>query len=276
MSHVSRTSQRWSADAWRGNYLRQRIGYVLDCETPVVLSLGKLRITDISTSGPVVKNHVSLNWCSDSLQHEKLVAIVVLGLSTASSSSSSSATPTSLPQEITGSIPIPASIDHERADERERWNPDITNTNGVTRLSPKYQNGCKNSLTIWWMKAFPNLLEPVSLLSVTHASSLHEPSLEPLRRVVSGHHSTHFPKDRYCEICQILARSVTSREVQSQWVWEYTQTRRRYSATRRIWKKWSHDRQHQNRRSSKKATVHGTLDKKSRSRSKKKQKSKTD
>ena len=42
------------------------------------------------------------------------------------------------------------------------------------------------------------------VLSDSHASSSHEPSSEPLRRVVSGHHSScaHFPKDRYGEICQ--------------------------------------------------------------------------
>ena len=36
------------------------------------------------------------------------------------------------------------------------------------------------------------------------ASSIHEPSSEPLRRVVPGNHCvyTHFPKHRNCEICQ--------------------------------------------------------------------------
>ena len=53
-----------------------------------------------------------------------------------------------------------------------------------------------------------SVLEPhgatVPALSDSHASSSHEPSSEPLRRVVTGNHSiyTHFPKDRYCEICQ--------------------------------------------------------------------------
>ena len=38
----------------------------------------------------------------------------------------------------------------------------------------------------------------------SHASSSHEPSLEPLRSVDLRKHSvyTHFPKDRNCEICQ--------------------------------------------------------------------------
>ena len=38
----------------------------------------------------------------------------------------------------------------------------------------------------------------------SHASSSHEPSLEPTRSVDLGKHSvyTHFPKDRSCEMCQ--------------------------------------------------------------------------
>ena len=38
----------------------------------------------------------------------------------------------------------------------------------------------------------------------SHASSSHEPSLEPMRSVALGKHSvyTHSPKDRNCEICQ--------------------------------------------------------------------------
>ena len=38
----------------------------------------------------------------------------------------------------------------------------------------------------------------------SHASSSHEPSLEPMRSVDLGKHSvfSHFPKDRNCEICQ--------------------------------------------------------------------------
>ena len=37
----------------------------------------------------------------------------------------------------------------------------------------------------------------------SHASSSHEPSLEPVRSVDLGEHNvhTHFPKDRNCEIC---------------------------------------------------------------------------
>ena len=44
----------------------------------------------------------------------------------------------------------------------------------------------------------------VLVLSDSQASSFHETSLEPMKRVVSGNHSiyTHFLKDRKCEICQ--------------------------------------------------------------------------
>ena len=38
----------------------------------------------------------------------------------------------------------------------------------------------------------------------SHASSSHEPSVDPMRSADLGKHSvkTHFPKDRNCEICQ--------------------------------------------------------------------------
>ena len=70
----------------------------------------------------------------------------------------------------------------------------ITSKNGKTRIIPISQSGFKNSGKIWWMMKFLN----------THASSSHEPSLEPVRSVDLGKHSvyTHFPKDRNYEICQ--------------------------------------------------------------------------
>ena len=56
---------------------------------------------------------------------------------------------------------------------------------GATRHIQKYVIGCKN------------------LGKSRGASSLNEPSLEPLRQMVSGKHSvyTHFPKERNFEIC---------------------------------------------------------------------------
>ena len=64
--------------------------------------------------------------------------------------------------------------------------------NGATRYILKFRNGCKN--------------DRVPGRRDSHASSSHEPSLEPTptRSVDLGKHSvyTHFPKDRNCEICQ--------------------------------------------------------------------------
>ena len=68
-----------------------------------------------------------------------------------------------------------------------------TRKNGATRRVPIYWNGCKNSEKILWMTEFLERRD-------SHASSSHEPSLEPTptRSVDLGKHSvyTHFPKDR--------------------------------------------------------------------------------
>ena len=131
VSDDSHNSQWRSADAWRGNSLRQRMGKFLTVklleDTPAVLSLGKLRedhwYSYERTNGQqpcLIKNGVRIQ-CST----ENYVPIVVPGSSTNSSSSSSSGSPspTSLPHESTGSTPIPASIECESADERTRGNP---------------------------------------------------------------------------------------------------------------------------------------------------------
>ena len=120
------------------------------------------------------KNGVRIN-CNT----ENHVPIAVPDLPTACSSSRSSLTPTSFSQESTGSIPIPASVDSERADGQGRGNPvqdptkiqkpikmRITNTNGVTRLLPKYLNGCKKSPIISWMETFLKLMEHARVLSM--------------------------------------------------------------------------------------------------------------
>ena len=93
--------------------------------TPAVLSLGKLcenhgysNEWDNGQKPCLIKKGVRIQ-CNT----ENYVPLVVPSLSTASSSSSSSATPVSVPQESTGSIPIAASVVSERADEQERGNP---------------------------------------------------------------------------------------------------------------------------------------------------------
>ena len=66
-----------------------------------------------------------------------------------------------------------------------------------TSIIQTYRNGCKNFRE--------NLVdERVPEHRDSHASSSHEPYLEPVRSVDLGKHTveTHFPKDRNCEICQ--------------------------------------------------------------------------
>ena len=69
---------------------------------------------------------------------ENYVPNVVLGKSTTSSSSSSSRTtpPTSSQQESTGSTPVPASVECESADEKERWDP----SSNPTKIPKPNQN----------------------------------------------------------------------------------------------------------------------------------------
>ena len=126
------------------------------------------RITEIHMSVPTLKNHLSLTTVLGKCNTENNVPIVVSGLLTTSSSSSSSGStsPTSLPQESTGSTPIPASIECESADEQARSNPSCNPTKdqnptkmwtmnryGATSHFPKYVDGCKNSKRILWMKS---------------------------------------------------------------------------------------------------------------------------
>ena len=89
-------------------------------------------------------------------------------------------------------------------------------TNGETRINTQPRNSKTNKIEDHahersdpsyseipeWLQEFLNSHGArVPVLSDSHASSSHEPSLEPLRRVVSGNHSifTHF---RNFEICQ--------------------------------------------------------------------------
>ena len=95
-----------------------------------------------------------------------------------------------------------------------------TRKKGETHLptQPKSQNQIKNKdhdKKRWnpyfselpeWLQEFRGHLvdERVPKHRDSHASSFHEPSLEPQRRVVLDNHCfcTHFPKDRNCEIRQ--------------------------------------------------------------------------
>ena len=185
-------------------------------DTPAVLSLGKL-CEDLGYSYEwangqkpwLIKDGVRID-CNT----ENYVPIVFPVLSRASSASSSSTTPKSSPQESERSRRIPVSIDRERADEPERVAP--TKNSKIKknedhereRVTPFSSELPESLLELSENLVDESVPEPhgarVPVPSDSQASSSHEPSLEPMRRVVSGNHSiyTHFPTDRNYKICQ--------------------------------------------------------------------------
>ena len=134
---------------------------------------------------------------------------------------SSTSTPTTPSgQEIDHSDHHPAIESSESVDRQARSNPYTSETpqellHESTEISKPNKNedheqvrGSPYSDIPEWLQEFrENLVEErVPEHRDSHASSSHEPSLEPTtkRREDFGKHSvcTHFPKDRNCEICQ--------------------------------------------------------------------------
>ena len=114
-SYDSHNSQWWSADAWRGYSLRQRVVYILDDEPPrgyasSFIARKALRWTWILMSGWTVKNHIIKNGIRIQCNTENFVPIVVLGLSTSSSSSLLSSTSMTPSKEIDHSDHHPAIV----------------------------------------------------------------------------------------------------------------------------------------------------------------------
>ena len=180
-----------------------------------MLLLGKLR-EDLGysyewTSGQkpcLIKNGVPIQGNTGNY-----VPIVVPGLSTTSSSSSSSGTthPTSSPQESTGSTPSPASRQLNLRVQTTKNGETLQET--LTKIqkqkigdhAKELENPSCSEIPEWLQEFRENLVdERVTERRDSHASSSHETSFEPQRRMVPGNHSieTHFPKDRNCEICQ--------------------------------------------------------------------------
>ena len=175
--------------------------------------------TDTLTSGSTVKNHISFNkGVRIQCNTENFVPIVVPGLSTSSSSSFPSSTSIT-PDRRLIILHLPqARLLHQpqlcqatvRLEHGKIWVGSIPiqhqcpvnmlkSKNGETRFVPTYRSGCKNSEKILWMTEFLKHRD-------SHASSSHEPSLEPTppRSADFSKQSIyiHFPKDRNCEICQ--------------------------------------------------------------------------
>ena len=212
-------------------------------DTPAVSSLGKL-CDEHGYSYEWIngqKPHLIKNGIRIQCNTENFVPIVVPGLSASSSSGSDQSTsitpsrqendhPTSssssstLPPmtsstEIDHSDHPPAIVSSESVDRQVGGDPFSSETseellNKPTkipkphkmRITSKYKGDPRYSDIPEWLQEFrDNLVDDrVPERRDSHASSSHEPSLEPMRSVDLGKHSvyTHFPKDRNCEICQ--------------------------------------------------------------------------
>ena len=160
-------------------------------DTPAVLSQGKLCDENgysyewINGQKPrLIKNGIRLQ-CNT----ENFVPIVVPGLSTTSSSSSTSTSTTPSDQEIDHSDHHPAIESSESVDRQARGDPftsetpkelshkpteiqnqikmRIRNRYGEARI-PTYQNGCKNSERILWMKEFLTTETHTPVLLMNH------------------------------------------------------------------------------------------------------------
>ena len=213
-------------------------------DTPAVLSLGKL-CDELGCSYEWIngqKPHLIKNGIRIQCNTENFVPIVVLGLSTSSSSSfpsstsmtpsrqeidhpasssSSSTSPTMTVssdsetrarEDLCGIDSYPVSVSSKHVERKERGDP-LTKPNQNPKPNKNEDHDLErgdllNSDIPEWLQEFrENLVDyRVPEHRDSHASSSHEPSLEPTpaRSVDLGKHSvyTHFPKDRNCEICR--------------------------------------------------------------------------
>ena len=137
---------------------------------------------------------------------------------TSSSSSSTSPTMTSStvssetvarqePGDLCGIDSYLATVSNEHVERKERRDPLTKPTkNSKPNKNEDHELFCSD-IPEWLQEFRENLVDDrVPERRDSHASSSHEPSLEPTikRRVDLRKHSvyTHFPKDRNCEICE--------------------------------------------------------------------------
>ena len=121
-----------------------------------------------------------------------------------SSSSSSSSSPT-----VVSPVPVSHSVDDRSGQPDEIQANEILKTNKKETTIERGNPLCSDDPEIpEWLQEFrENLVDDeIPLHGGSHASSSHEPSLEPItkRREDLGKHNvhTHFPEDRNCEICK--------------------------------------------------------------------------
>ena len=212
--------------------------------TPAVLSLGNLcdengySYERINGQKPHLIKHGIRMQCTT----ENFVPILVFGLSASSSSSSHSSTlitpsrqernhstsSSSLPtsptttmssdsetgarEDLSGIESHPASVSSSHVERQEQGDPLTKPTqNPKPNKNENHEKERGDPLCSdipEWLQEFRENLVDDRVLERrdSHASSSHEPSLEPTptRSVDLGKHSvyTHFPKDRNCEICK--------------------------------------------------------------------------
>ena len=129
---------------------------------------------------------------------------------TSSSSSSTSLTTTALSDSATRAREDLSGIDSHPVPVYGSGQPDEIQANKNPKTNKKETtmergNPCDSEILEWLQEFRENLVDDeIPVHRDSHASSSHELSLEPARRVDLGKHSvyTHFPKDRNCEICK--------------------------------------------------------------------------
>ena len=213
--------------------------------TPTVLSLGKLCDENGYSYEWIYgqKPHLIQNGIRIQCNTENFVPIVVPGLSSSSSSrshssasmtpsrqeidhptssSSSSTSPTTTVlgdsetrarEDLSGIDSHPAPVSSSHVQRTERGDPLLLKPtkNPKSNLNEDHErvrgDPLCSEIPEWLQEFRENLVDDrVPERRDSHASSSHEPSLEPTptRSVDLGKHSvyTHFPKDRNCEICK--------------------------------------------------------------------------
>ena len=217
VSDDSHNSQRTSADARRGNSLRQRIGHVLDCANP--REHASSIVARKAWRGSRI--FICVDQWSKTMSHQKwCFGYNVIRRTTDQSWSQVYRRllhrQAHLAQHLRHHY-------HRKVQAQHLFQHHLNvrvqmSKHGATRRSTQPETLTQIQMEdyeqVWGDPSFSEIPKKAARIQESsegvpdsrdsHASSLHEPSLEPLRQMVSGKNSvhTHFPKDRSCEIWQ--------------------------------------------------------------------------
>ena len=185
-------SQWRSANKYGSNSVRQRIGFIRDNEASRRYTGSSHWENSAKISGQ--KPHLIKNGRKIECNTANYVSFVVPGLSTSSSTSSSPASPTSSSQESVTTTEHPASTRSENMSDEVQGNlshgPAETENPNKNDDNEEVQGNLSHALPEW-PQEFRHGLVGGSVPEYRDASSSSQelPS-EPLRKVVSGNHST--------------------------------------------------------------------------------------